>query len=179
MQVDGSIHGLVLRQNRRQTPRNYPRCRSENQPPPLDLLGCYTAAYSLTPSSSHRATSGGGVVLEEENRVYRPLTSSIPTKLRHVYAPPSGRGRVVSQCRSDFVARQRAPKTTPLPAAAPDNPPPAGQPILLSEFTELPTAHRKFDYPCDSPAINFCLSFTRREYCLYVSRSTRRSGVPR
>lgn len=24
--------------------------------------------------------------------MYRPLTSSIPTKLRHVYVPPTGRG---------------------------------------------------------------------------------------
>lgn len=80
-----------------------PPTRARISHPPLPL--------PYRPASTR--LEGGGVVLEEENRVYRPLTSSIPTKLRHVYVSPWGKRGRWSQCRSDSMARRRAPKTHP------------------------------------------------------------------
>ncbi|CAL1687291.1 unnamed protein product [Lasius platythorax] len=75
MQVTRAIHRLVLRRGIDGSKAPVLGEHEPNQP---------TDRPSDRPL--HPRQAGGGVVLEKENRVYRPLTSFIPTKLRHVYA---------------------------------------------------------------------------------------------
>lgn len=84
--ASNSIHRLVLRRGiDGKDGSKAPRALGEHEPnQPTDR----PTDQPLRPRQA-----GGGVILEEENRVYRPLTSFIPTKLRHVYpaASPSAR----------------------------------------------------------------------------------------
>ncbi|KYN33744.1 hypothetical protein ALC56_12002 [Trachymyrmex septentrionalis] len=76
--IDGARKRPVLEEHEPNQPTSQPTNQPTNRP---------TDRPTDQPLRPRQA--GGGVILEEENRVYRPLTSFIPTKLRHVYPAAS------------------------------------------------------------------------------------------